>query len=135
MRTLRFSYTSSIAVALAGALTAVSVLVGWRRPNRAKQQPYECGVDPTGDARQPFSVKFYLVAMVFHFVRCGSDLLVPLGLHLPRHVQDFTQLWSLRLRGDAHLHRHPLGRIHLSVEKRRVRLAYIVERKAGFQNL
>jgi hypothetical protein len=49
-----------IALALAGALTAVSVLVGWRRPSRAKQQPYECGMEPTGDARAPFSVKFYL---------------------------------------------------------------------------
>src|SRR5246500_1223380 len=54
-----------LAVALAGALTAVSVLVGWRRPSRAKQQPYECGMEPTGDARAPFSVKFYLVALVF----------------------------------------------------------------------
>src|SRR5437879_8710449 len=53
------------AAALASALTAVSVLVGWRRPSRAKQQPYECGMEPTGDAREPFSVKFYLVAMVF----------------------------------------------------------------------
>src|SRR5258708_26371710 len=54
-----------IAVVLAGALTTVSVLVGWRRPSRAKQQAYECGMEPTGDARAPFSVKFYLVAMVF----------------------------------------------------------------------
>jgi len=45
-----------IAAALAGALTAVSVLVGWRRPSRAKQQAYECGMEPTGDAREPFSV-------------------------------------------------------------------------------
>ena len=54
-----------IAVALAGMLTAVSVLIGWRRPSRVKQEPYECGVPPTGDAREPFSVRFYLVAMVF----------------------------------------------------------------------
>src|SRR5690348_18143452 len=38
-----------IATGLAGALTAVSVLVGWRRPSRAKQQAYECGMEPTGD--------------------------------------------------------------------------------------
>ena len=46
-------------------MTALSVAVGWRRPSRAKLQPYECGIEPTGDAREPFSVKFYLVAMVF----------------------------------------------------------------------
>src|SRR5437879_13373911 len=54
-----------IAAALAGALTAVSVLVGWRRPSRAKQQAYECGMEPTGAAREPFSAKFYLVSVVF----------------------------------------------------------------------
>src|ERR1700726_1791876 len=54
-----------IAVVLASALTAASILVGWKRPNRAKQSAYECGVEPIGDAREPFSVKFYLVAMVF----------------------------------------------------------------------
>jgi len=54
-----------IATGLAGALTAVSVLVGWRRPSRAKQQAYECGMEPTGDARESFSVQFFLVAMVF----------------------------------------------------------------------
>src|SRR6202045_848239 len=66
-----------IAVALAGALTAASILVGWRRPNRAKQQAYECGVDPTGDARQPFSVKFYLVAMVFILFDVEAIFLYP----------------------------------------------------------
>src|SRR5260370_38497121 len=66
-----------LAVALAGALTAVSVHVGWRRPNRAKQQAYECGMDPTGDARQPFSVKFYLVAMVFILFDVEAIFLYP----------------------------------------------------------
>ncbi|MGB4786455.1 MAG: NADH-quinone oxidoreductase subunit A, partial [Candidatus Acidiferrum sp.] len=66
-----------IAAALAGALTAVSVLVGWRRPSRAKQQAYECGMEPTGDAREPFSVKFYLVAMVFILFDVEAIFLYP----------------------------------------------------------
>jgi NADH-quinone oxidoreductase subunit A len=66
-----------IATLLAGALTAVSVLVGWRRPSRAKQQPYECGMEPTGDAREPFSVKFYLVAMVFILFDVEAIFLYP----------------------------------------------------------
>ena len=36
-----------------------------RRPTPEKLEPYECGIVPTGDARERFSVKFYLVAMVF----------------------------------------------------------------------
>jgi len=41
---------------LAGMLITLSTLVGWKRPNKAKQQPYECGITPSGDAREPFSV-------------------------------------------------------------------------------
>jgi NADH-quinone oxidoreductase subunit A len=66
-----------IATALAGALTAASVLVGWRRPSRAKQQPYECGMEPTGDARAPVSVRFYLVAMVFILFDVEAIFLYP----------------------------------------------------------
>jgi NADH-quinone oxidoreductase subunit A len=66
-----------IAVVLASALTAASVLVGWKRPNRAKQQAYECGVEPVGDAREPFSVKFYLVAMVFILFDVEAIFLYP----------------------------------------------------------
>ncbi len=54
-----------VATALAGIIASLSKLVGWRRPNKAKLQAYECGMEPTGDAREPFSVKWYLVAMVF----------------------------------------------------------------------
>ena len=66
-----------IATALAGALTAASVLVGWRRPSRAKQLPYECGMEPTGDARAPVSVRFYLVAMVFILFDVEAIFLYP----------------------------------------------------------
>jgi NADH-quinone oxidoreductase subunit A len=66
-----------VAVFLASALTAASILVGWRRPNRAKQQAYECGMEPTGDARQPFSVRFYLVAMVFILFDVEAIFLFP----------------------------------------------------------
>jgi NADH-quinone oxidoreductase subunit A len=66
-----------IAVFLASAISAASIFVGWRRPNRAKQQAYECGMEPTGDARQPFSVRFYLVAMVFILFDVEAIFLYP----------------------------------------------------------
>lgn len=43
----------------------VSHALGPRRPTQAKLAPYECGIDPVGSARERFSVKFYLVAMLF----------------------------------------------------------------------
>src|SRR3990172_517193 len=54
-----------VLVLLAGGMLLLSYLLGTHRPTRAKLAPYECGIAPTGDARQRFSVKFYLVAMVF----------------------------------------------------------------------
>ena len=43
----------------------LSFVLGPRRPNPEKLSPYECGIVPVGTARQRFSVKFYLVAMLF----------------------------------------------------------------------
>jgi NADH-quinone oxidoreductase subunit A len=43
----------------------LSSAVGPRRPNPVKLSPYECGVTPVGTAREPFPMKFYLVAMLF----------------------------------------------------------------------
>ncbi|MBI3933053.1 MAG: NADH-quinone oxidoreductase subunit A [Acidobacteria bacterium] len=54
-----------VLILLAGGMLLLSYLLGTHRPTRAKLAPYECGIAPTGDARQRFSVKFYLVAMVF----------------------------------------------------------------------
>lgn len=39
--------------------------IGPRKKTTVKQMPYESGMDPVGDARQPFDVKFYLVAILF----------------------------------------------------------------------
>jgi len=45
---------------------AASVIIGKRgRRTAAKDQPYECGKDPIGPTHSRFSVKFYLVAMLF----------------------------------------------------------------------
>jgi NADH-quinone oxidoreductase subunit A len=40
-------------------------LIGPRKKTPVKQMPYESGMDPVSDARQPFDVKFYLVAILF----------------------------------------------------------------------
>lgn len=53
---------------LLGFVTTTLVLahvIGPRRKTAVKQMPYESGMDPVGDARQPFDVKFYLVAILF----------------------------------------------------------------------
>ena len=43
----------------------ISQFIGQRKQTRTKMMPYECGKDPVGSARERFSVKFYLIAMIF----------------------------------------------------------------------
>ena len=55
---------------LVGVMTAVGMLgasavLGPRKKTAVKQMPYESGMDPIGDARQRFDVRYYLVAIVF----------------------------------------------------------------------
>ncbi len=54
-------------VVLGFALSALMVthLLGPKRKTPVKQMPYESGMDPIGDARQRFDVKFYLIAILF----------------------------------------------------------------------
>ncbi len=40
-------------------------IAGPRKKTPVKEMPYESGMDPMGDARQPFDVKFYLMAILF----------------------------------------------------------------------
>src|SRR5215475_14299614 len=50
---------------VAAALVGLAFALGKRVKNRVKDIPYECGVNPVGTAKERFTVKFYLVAMVF----------------------------------------------------------------------
>ena len=66
-----------IAAVLAAALIAISYIFGKKVRNRVKDTPYESGMVPTGDARQRFSVKFYLVAMLFILFDIEAIFLYP----------------------------------------------------------
>lgn len=55
----------TVALGLAGLLTQLSRLMGPFRPNKKKASAYESGMDPVGNAHERFSVKFYMVAMLF----------------------------------------------------------------------
>src|SRR5687768_3087253 len=66
-----------VAMALAGGLLTVSYLLGQRIRNRVKDMPYESGIVPTGDARHRFSVKFYLVGMLFILFDIEAIFLYP----------------------------------------------------------
>lgn len=54
-----------VAVMTAASMLVLSALLGPKKSTRVKEMPYESGMDPIGDARQRFDVRYYLVAIVF----------------------------------------------------------------------
>src|SRR5258708_2905838 len=66
-----------VAAGFAITLITLSQLVGQRKRTRTKLMPYECGKDPVGSARERFSVKFYLIAMIFILFDIEVIFLVP----------------------------------------------------------
>jgi NADH-quinone oxidoreductase subunit A len=66
-----------IAAGFAVTFITLSQLVGQRKRTRTKLMPYECGKDPVGSARERFSVKFYLIAMLFILFDIEVIFLVP----------------------------------------------------------
>jgi NADH-quinone oxidoreductase subunit A len=66
-----------IAMAVAAGLVGGGLLLGKRVRNAAKDTPYESGMQPVGSARERFSVKFYLVAMVFILFDIEAIFLYP----------------------------------------------------------
>ena len=64
-------------VALTAAILGLSAWVGSNVLHARSYRPYECGITPVGDARERFSVSFYLVAMLFILFDVESVFLYP----------------------------------------------------------
>jgi NADH-quinone oxidoreductase subunit A len=72
----------AIVVAFLGVSLVLSEVFGKRRATRGKAVTYECGMTPTGTARGRFSVKFYVVAVLFILFDIGSAFLIPWAVTL-----------------------------------------------------
>lgn len=66
-----------LAVATAVGIVALSHLASPSRPTPVKGEPYESGIAPLGDARARFSIKFYIVAILFIVFDIEVVFLVP----------------------------------------------------------
>ncbi len=58
-----------------------SSLITRSRPTPVKQEAYESGMPPLGDARERFSVKFYMVAMLFIIFDIETVFMIPWGAY------------------------------------------------------
>ncbi len=66
-----------IALGFSGAFIGLSALFGPRKPSASKLSPYECGVPTIGEPRNRFSVKFFLVAIIFILFDVEAVFLYP----------------------------------------------------------
>jgi NADH-quinone oxidoreductase subunit A len=66
-----------IAAGLAATLVGISTLLGKRAKSPLKDTPYESGMAPIGSAHERFSVKFYLVGMIFILFDIEAVFLYP----------------------------------------------------------
>ena len=64
----------------AAIMVGASHLLSWTRPTAVKDQPYESGMPPLGDARERFDVKFYLVAVLFIVFDIETVFMMPWGV-------------------------------------------------------
>ncbi len=74
---LLFGFVALNAVLIIG----LSSLVIRRRPTPVKDTPYESGIPPLGDARERFSVKFYMVAMLFIIFDIETVFMIPWAVY------------------------------------------------------
>src|SRR5277367_4879972 len=66
-----------VAVGVAGGMVAASFVIGKHKRSRTKLGAYECGIDPVGDARGRFSVRFCMVAMLFILFDVEAVFMLP----------------------------------------------------------
>ena len=71
-----------IGIGLGVALPIVGYIVSPKKPNKAKNSPYECGFPAQKNARMPFDVRFYLVAILFILFDLETAFLVPWAVDL-----------------------------------------------------
>ena len=89
-----------VAIILSGAFIIISSLLGSKKPTQSKLSPYECGIPTEGQSGERFSVKFFLVAILFILFDVEAVFLYPWALYLKDSIQvgkGFFIFWQMAL--------------------------------------
>nr|YP_514717.1 NADH dehydrogenase subunit 3 [Denticeps clupeoides]BAE79949.1 NADH dehydrogenase subunit 3 [Denticeps clupeoides] len=84
----------TITTILSIILAVVSFWLPQMNPDTDKLSPYECGFDPLGSARLPFSLRFFLVAILFLLFDLEIALLLPLPWANQLSNPSTTLIWA-----------------------------------------